>query len=152
MAIIVTAGLQVALPARYRVQPAWVVPVASLLAVLIAGNPGRIDRHKTWLRIVTGIVIALRWSSSRAPRIVFPLPCTLSYGPRPYLGPFSPVPLEYSIERLTCTVACSLDTTMVGWAGAAQDRLRAGLPDTRLGGSAVPRRPGDSGRGTGASA
>jgi hypothetical protein len=29
------------------------------------------------------------------------------------------VPLEYSIERLTCTVACSLDTVMVGWAGAA---------------------------------
>jgi hypothetical protein len=60
VAIIVTAGAHVALPARYRVQPAWVVPVAPLLAVLIAGGPGRIDRQKTWLRIVTGIVIALR--------------------------------------------------------------------------------------------
>ena len=74
VAIIVTAGLHVALPARYRVQPAWAVPVASLLAVLIAGDPGRIDRQKTWLRIVTGIVIALRWSSSRAPRIVLSSP------------------------------------------------------------------------------
>ena len=74
MAIIVTAGLHVALPARYRVQPAWVVPVASQLAVLIAGDPGRIDRQKTWLRIVTGIVIALRWSSSRAARIVLSSP------------------------------------------------------------------------------
>jgi hypothetical protein len=43
-AIIAVAGLHVALPARYRVQPAWVVPVVllALLAVLIAGDPGRI--------------------------------------------------------------------------------------------------------------
>ena len=27
-------------------------------AVLIAGDPGRIDRHRTWLRVVTGVVIA----------------------------------------------------------------------------------------------
>ena len=58
-AIIAAAGLHVALPARYRVQPAWVVPVVllALLAVLIAGDPGRIDRQKTWLRVVTGTVI-----------------------------------------------------------------------------------------------
>jgi hypothetical protein len=59
-AIIAAAGLHVALPARYRVQPAWVVPAVllALLAVLIAGDPGRIDRQKTWLRAVTGVVIA----------------------------------------------------------------------------------------------
>jgi hypothetical protein len=60
LAIIVVAGLHVILPARYRVQPAWVVPAVllALLAVLIVGDPGRIDRQKTWLRIVTEIVIA----------------------------------------------------------------------------------------------
>src|SRR5215470_9192269 len=60
LAIIAVAGLHVALPARYRVQPAWVVPVVLLvlLAVLIAGDPGRIDRQKTWLRILMGVVIA----------------------------------------------------------------------------------------------
>jgi hypothetical protein len=60
-AIIVVAGLHVALPARYRVHPPWVLPVVllALLAVLIAGDPGRIDRQKTWLRIVTGSVIAV---------------------------------------------------------------------------------------------
>jgi hypothetical protein len=60
-AIIVVAGLHMALPARYRVQPAWVVPAVLLvlLAVLIAGDPGRIDRQKTWLRIVTGVVIGV---------------------------------------------------------------------------------------------
>jgi hypothetical protein len=60
LAIVVVAGLHVALPARYRVQPVWVVPVVllGLLAVLIAGDPGRIDRQKTWLRLVLGITIA----------------------------------------------------------------------------------------------
>ena len=59
-AILAAAGLHVALPAQYRVNPRWVVPVvlAALLAVLIIGDPGRIDRQKPWLRIVTGIVIA----------------------------------------------------------------------------------------------
>jgi len=60
LAIIVAAGLHVALPARYRVQPVWLVPAVLLvlLAVLIAGDPGRIDRQRTWLRVVTGLVIA----------------------------------------------------------------------------------------------
>ena len=60
LAIVAAAGLHVALPARYRIQPAWVVPVVlvALLAVLIVGDPGRIDKQKAWLRIVTGVVIA----------------------------------------------------------------------------------------------
>ena len=60
-AIIVVAGLHVALPARYRVQPAWLIPTVLLvlLAVLIIGDPGRIDRQKAWLRIVTSAVIAV---------------------------------------------------------------------------------------------
>jgi hypothetical protein len=60
VAIIVVAGLHVALPARYRVQPGWVVPAVllALLAVLIAGDPGRIDRQKAWLRILMSAVIA----------------------------------------------------------------------------------------------
>src|SRR6266478_8953472 len=60
LAILVAAFLHVALPAKYRVNPAWVVPAVllALLAALIIGDPGRIDRQKTWLRIVTGAVIA----------------------------------------------------------------------------------------------
>src|ERR1700728_2367701 len=60
LAIIAAAGLHVALPASYRIQPAWVVPAVllGLLAVLLVGDPGRIDRQKPWLRIVTGAVIA----------------------------------------------------------------------------------------------
>jgi hypothetical protein len=61
VAIIVVAGLHVALPARYRVQPAWLLPaiLLALLVVLIIGDPGRIDRQKAWLRIVTSAVIAV---------------------------------------------------------------------------------------------
>jgi hypothetical protein len=60
LAIIVVAGLHVVLPVKYRVSPAWVVPAVllALLAALIIGDPGRIDRQKTWLRIVTRAVIA----------------------------------------------------------------------------------------------
>jgi hypothetical protein len=75
VAIIVALGLHVALPARHRV-PGWVVPVVLLvlLAVLITEDPGRTSRQRTWLRIVTGIVIAPRWSSPRAPRNVLSSP------------------------------------------------------------------------------
>ena len=61
LAIIVAAGLHVALPAAYRVQPVWVVPAVllGLLAVLVVGDPGRIDKQKTWLRTLTGVVIAV---------------------------------------------------------------------------------------------
>ena len=60
LAILVAAGLHVALPAEYRIQPGWVEPTVllALLAVLIAGDPGRIDRQKTWLRLVLGGTIA----------------------------------------------------------------------------------------------
>ncbi len=39
----------------------WVIPVVllALLALLIAGDPGRIDRQKAWLRVVTGILIGV---------------------------------------------------------------------------------------------
>ena len=52
--------LHVALPAQYRVNPKWLTPVVilTLLATLIIGDPGRIDRQRPWLRAITGLVIA----------------------------------------------------------------------------------------------
>jgi hypothetical protein len=60
LAIAVVAGMHVALPTQYRVHPVWVVPVVLLvlITVLIVGDPGRIDRQRTWLRVVTSIMIA----------------------------------------------------------------------------------------------
>ena len=59
LAVALVAVLHVLLPAKYRVNPPWVLPVVllGLLAALIIGDPGRIDRQKTWLRVVTGAVI-----------------------------------------------------------------------------------------------
>jgi len=59
LAITVAAALHVALPARYRIQPAWVVPVVLfvLVAALVVGDPGRIDRQGPWLRALTAVVI-----------------------------------------------------------------------------------------------
>src|ERR1017187_4345753 len=54
-----------------------------------------------------------------------------------------PVPLEYSIEWLTCTIASRPVTVMVGWPGAAQDRLLASSPGTRPGRPGIPRRSGE---------
>jgi hypothetical protein len=61
LAIVVVVALHVALPAKYRINPPWVPPAVllGLLAALIIGDPGRIDRQQTWLRITTGAVIAL---------------------------------------------------------------------------------------------
>jgi hypothetical protein len=41
------------------------------------------------------------------------------------------VPLEYSIGWLACAVANMMEAVMVGWPGAAQDRLPAELPRSR---------------------
>ncbi|MFE9427993.1 hypothetical protein ACFYNO_34130 [Kitasatospora sp. NPDC006697] len=59
LAIAVAGTLHVALPAHYRVDPVWVVPVVLgvLLAVLVIGDPGRIDRQRAWLRVVTEVLI-----------------------------------------------------------------------------------------------
>jgi hypothetical protein len=54
-----------------------------------------------------------------------------------------PVPPEYSIDRLTWTIASRLDAVMPGWPGVAQDRLPADVPGTRRGCPGVPRRPGE---------
>ncbi len=61
LAILVVVGLHLVLPSKYRVNPGWVLPAVllALLAALIIGDPGRIDRQKPWLRVTTGIVIAV---------------------------------------------------------------------------------------------
>ena len=55
----------------------------------------------------------------------------------------NPVPLEYSIEWLTCAIASRLDVVMVGLPGASQDRLRAHVPGARPGRPGLPQRPGE---------
>lgn len=62
LAVLAAGGLRAALPSQLRDGDArWVfiVVIAVLLGVLIIGDPGRIDRDSTWLRVMTGTLIGL---------------------------------------------------------------------------------------------
>jgi hypothetical protein len=60
-AVVAVVLLHLVLPARYRVPPVWLFPaiVLVLVAALVIGDPGRIDRQKAWLRVTTSAVIAV---------------------------------------------------------------------------------------------
>ena len=47
------------LPADFLVSPRWIFPVflVVFLGVLIAGDPGLIDRDRPWLKVTTGLMI-----------------------------------------------------------------------------------------------
>ena len=59
LAVLAVVGMHVALPAKYRINPPWALPAVLLvlLAILIIGDPGRIDRQKPWLRTTTSVMI-----------------------------------------------------------------------------------------------
>jgi len=62
LAVLAAAGLRAALPSQLRdgdARWAFIVVVVILLGVLIIGDPGRIDRDSTWLRVMTGTLIGL---------------------------------------------------------------------------------------------
>jgi hypothetical protein len=62
LAVLVAGGLRAVLPAQLRAGDSrWLVAVIvfALLAALIVGDPGRIDRDASWLRILTGTMIGL---------------------------------------------------------------------------------------------
>ena len=62
LAVLAAGGLRAALPPQLRNGDArWVfiVVIFVLLAILVIGDPGRIDRDSTWLRVLTGSLIGL---------------------------------------------------------------------------------------------
>jgi len=61
-AVLVAGGLRVFLPQQLRIddaRPLLPLLVVAAIVSLILGDPGRIDRQKTWLRVVTGVLIGL---------------------------------------------------------------------------------------------
>ncbi len=72
-AAVVSVGfLQEFVPDDFRVLPRFVYPVLLLgfLAVLVLGDPGRIDRQRRWLRVTTllmfGLItLATAWAATR---------------------------------------------------------------------------------------
>jgi hypothetical protein len=62
LAVLAAGGLRAALPAQLRngdARWAFIVVVVVLLAVLVIGDPGRIDRDSAWLRALTATLIGL---------------------------------------------------------------------------------------------
>jgi len=62
LAIIATGVLRASLPGQIRSgDPRWLflVLLLVLVAALVIGDPGRIDRQSTWLRVLTGSLIGL---------------------------------------------------------------------------------------------
>ena len=62
VAVLAAGGLRAVLPVQLRTGDArwlFIVVVLVLLAVLVIGDPGRIDRDSTWLRVMTGTLIGL---------------------------------------------------------------------------------------------
>jgi hypothetical protein len=62
VAVLAAGGLRAALPSQLRngdTRWAFVAVLVVLLAVLVVGDPGRIDRDSTWLRVLTGTLIGL---------------------------------------------------------------------------------------------
>jgi uncharacterized membrane protein len=63
LAVLVAGGLFLLIPEDFRVSSAAVFAYPAfllvLLGILIVGDPGRIDREKRWLRVTTGVMIAV---------------------------------------------------------------------------------------------
>jgi uncharacterized membrane protein len=62
VAVLLTGLMRIFLPPELRLNDArWVflVLLVVLVVVLIVGDPGRIDRQATWLRVLTGSLIGL---------------------------------------------------------------------------------------------
>ena len=60
LAVVTTMALHQLLPSDFRLSPDWVVPalLTTCIVLLVVGDPGVIDRQRTWLRVVTGVMIA----------------------------------------------------------------------------------------------
>ncbi len=62
LAVLATAGLRAILPPQLRAGDArwaFAVLLVVLLAIIIIGDPGRIDRDSAWLRALTGTLIGV---------------------------------------------------------------------------------------------
>ena len=62
VAVLAAGGLRAVLPPALRngdTRWAFIAVVVVLLGILVIGDPGRIDRDSTWLRIMTGTLIGL---------------------------------------------------------------------------------------------
>ena len=61
-AVLLAGSLRIFLPTQLRLddaRPVFLVVLVALIIALIAGDPGRIDRQKTWLQVLTAVLIGV---------------------------------------------------------------------------------------------
>jgi hypothetical protein len=62
LAVLLAGVLRITLPSQLRLHDArwaFIVLLVVLIVVLMVGDPGRIDRDRRWLRVLTGVLIGL---------------------------------------------------------------------------------------------
>jgi hypothetical protein len=62
VAVLLAGLMRTVLPPQLRIRdarPAFLIGLIVLMGALVIGDPGRIDRQKTWLRVLTGTLIGL---------------------------------------------------------------------------------------------
>ena len=61
IAVLVAIGLQLSIPGKYAIQPQWLLPLleGTLLVVLTAANPKRINTDRQWVRVLSLVLVAL---------------------------------------------------------------------------------------------
>lgn len=61
LAAVTAMVLHLLLPSDFVLAPTWIYPVlmTGFLVLLVAGDPGLIDRERSWLRLVTNLMIIL---------------------------------------------------------------------------------------------
>ena len=116
------------------------------LAVRLAGTSAQAATLWTTNLVITLSLLSILGGIGAGPTMWLSRPSTSPRGCS--LAPDA-VPLEYSIESLTCAVVGMLGAVMVGWPGAAQDRLPASSPGPRPSRPGVPHGPGEGCRTTG---
>lgn len=61
LAVVAVGALHKALPDSFTLAPGWVFQgvLLAFLAVLVIGDPGRVDRDRRWLRVTTELMIGV---------------------------------------------------------------------------------------------
>jgi hypothetical protein len=71
-AVLLAGAMRLFLPTQLRLddaRPVALVVLVVLMVALIAGDPGRIDRQATWLRVLTGVLIGVITFANAGPSL-----------------------------------------------------------------------------------
>jgi uncharacterized membrane protein len=122
-------ALRAALPAQLRAGDArWALGVVlvALLAVLVVGDPGRIDRDSTWLRVMTGTLIGVIFLMNAI--AVIRLVAAITLGEAKFTNDANVLLAAGAAVWLTNVIAFGLRYWDLDRGGAARARRAGGRP------------------------